>query len=78
MQINPKMFRMIRVFYGLTQQEFADLIGCSVSLVSKIEKEQRSLTYEVRARVRELFPLTDEVIARISTLQTELIEGVSI
>lgn len=76
MYMSPETFRMIRVMFGLTQQEYADLLGCSVSLVSKIEKGHRNLTYDIRFRVREIFPLTEDVLARISTLHTELNEGV--
>lgn len=77
MNMNPETFRTIRIMYGLTQQEYADMLGCSVSLVSKIEKEHRSLTYDIRRKVCEVFPLTEDVIARISTLQMEINEGVS-
>ncbi|WP_051287307.1 helix-turn-helix domain-containing protein [Paenibacillus taiwanensis] len=78
MRMSPETFRTIRVMYGLTQQEYADLLGCSVSLVSKIEKGHRNLTYDIRFKVLDSFPLTKDVLARISTLQMELNEGVSI
>lgn len=78
MHMSPEIFRMLRVMYGLTQQEYANLLGCSVSLVSKIEKGHRNLTYDIRFRVREIFPLTEDVLARISTLQSEINEGVSV
>ncbi|MFL1674819.1 helix-turn-helix transcriptional regulator [Paenibacillus dendritiformis] len=76
--MSPETFRMIRIIYGLTQQEYADVIGCSVSLVSKIEKEQRNLTHDIRRRVYEVFPLTEDVLVRVTMLHAELNEGVSV
>ncbi|MDR6883567.1 helix-turn-helix transcriptional regulator [Bacillus sp. 3255] len=78
MKLSPESFRMIRVVYGLTQQEYADLLDCSVSTVSKIEKGYRSLTHGIERKVLDEMELTEDKLARIHSLYREICEGVAI
>lgn len=57
--------RAIRLYYGLTQREFAKLLGVSYSTIGAIESGRRKVTKNMRIKIAQTFDLTDEVIAAI-------------
>lgn len=45
--------KTIRKVKNLTQQKLADLAGCSKSLISKIEKGERTATPQIQQKIRK-------------------------
>lgn len=55
MKISPDSPREIRVFLGLTQQEFASMLNISRSYLSSLETGARQITPIHRAKLGMLF-----------------------
>lgn len=53
--MNAKLFKFIRQSQGLTQQEVADMLGISKTLVCLIERNKKSISSSVNKRFREKF-----------------------
>lgn len=59
----------IRLYCDLTQKEFAETIGVSHKLISKIETNTTSVTFKTKVKiVREYGAIVDEAINFIDTL----------
>ncbi|WP_042224136.1 helix-turn-helix transcriptional regulator [Oceanobacillus manasiensis] len=52
-------FRLIRAYLGLTQAEFAELLGVSYSTVAGIEAGNRRVSETVQARIAKDFRAGD-------------------
>lgn len=55
--MDAKLFATIRKINGLTQQEFADLLDVSQSIVGKVELEERTLSHDLLSRVKRVYSL---------------------
>lgn len=66
--MKPKLFTTIRKLNGLTQQDMADRLGVSRSLIMKIENGDRALTADVRNKLMNNLTLTPELLAEINRL----------
>lgn len=75
--MTPKTIRMIRLAYGMTQNEFADRLGCSRQLVTMIERGERRLSRKVRARLEYVFSLDANKIETIQRLRGMFEDGES-
>lgn len=53
--MNAKLFKFIRQSQGLTQQEVADMLGVSKTLVCLIERNKKDMSDRVKKRFRETF-----------------------
>ncbi|WP_071460754.1 helix-turn-helix domain-containing protein [Bacillus massilinigeriensis] len=53
--MNAKLFKFIRQSQGLTQQEVANLLGISKTLVCLIERNKKNISDRVNKRFRESF-----------------------
>lgn len=53
--MNAKLFKFIRQSKGLTQQEAADMLGISKTLVCLIERGNKGISDRVNKRFRETF-----------------------
>ncbi|AIQ13618.1 helix-turn-helix transcriptional regulator [Paenibacillus durus] len=71
--MNGKEMRAIRLAYGLTQQEFSQCLGTSLSSVAMAETGKRKVTDRLRFKIARHFPLTTEVQAVIES--AEQLEG---
>jgi antitoxin HigA-1 len=52
--------RAIRLFFGLTQEEFAERLGMSLSAISAVETGKRAVTKNLRVRIAQKFDVDDE------------------
>lgn len=62
-------FRAVRVLRGLTQKEFASMIGVSHALVTFIEKGEKRLTEKTANKVRQVFG--QEYVAKVNQFISE-------
>lgn len=53
--MDSKLIRFIRQSRGLSQQELADLLGISKTLVCLIEKNKKNMSDNVRRKFRATF-----------------------
>jgi len=60
-----KLFREIRLYHGLSQDEFARLLGVSRSTIQMIEAGKRKITDRIRYRLAKCFDLTPEFIETV-------------
>jgi plasmid maintenance system antidote protein VapI len=58
--MNCKLFREIRLYHGLSQDEFARLLGVSRSTIQMIEAGKRKINGRIRMRLAKHFDLTPE------------------
>ncbi|MBH9965591.1 helix-turn-helix domain-containing protein [[Bacillus] enclensis] len=63
--MNSKLFRFIRQSQGLSQQELANRLGVSKTLVCLIETNKKNISDKVSKRFRELFG--DEYVNKCRT-----------
>jgi transcriptional regulator with XRE-family HTH domain len=73
-RITPEILRFFRLYRGMTTREFAEKIGCSCSLISKVELARNPITMRLDSKIREAFDLTDEKIKRLLQTKDELNE----
>ncbi|WP_186446244.1 helix-turn-helix transcriptional regulator [Paenibacillus cremeus] len=76
MSINGTMIRLLRVLYGLSQKDLADLIGCSDVYISYLETEKRRVTDRMTVRIRSELSLTDSEIRDLNELSQSTRRGV--
>lgn len=55
-----EMFRLIRLYTGKSQREFAEFIGVSSATVGYIETGQRSVTTNIKGKLAAKFDLTED------------------
>ncbi|MEH7505136.1 helix-turn-helix transcriptional regulator [Neobacillus drentensis] len=55
-------FRLIRLYSGMSQRDFADYIGVSVATVAHIELGNRTVTPMVMSKLADKFDLTDDFL----------------
>ncbi len=67
--MNAKLFAAIRKLNGLSQQQYADILNVSQSMVAKVEIEERLLSQGLAMKVASLYP--SEQIEAIKTLLDE-------
>lgn len=65
MIIKADEFYKIRKVYGLSQQEWGDLLDLSHAQISRIESGKRELTLKIKRRLIEELQLTPEKLAKI-------------
>jgi putative transcriptional regulator len=53
--MDSKLFRFIRQSNGLSQQEMADMLRVSKSLICLIECNKKNISDRVKSRLRETF-----------------------
>jgi len=58
--MTPKQFRMLRLYRGETQKEFAKSIEVANSTVAKIEAGLVGITETTKSRIYRKFDLLDE------------------
>jgi DNA-binding XRE family transcriptional regulator len=57
--MTSEMFRLIRLYTGKSQREFADHIGVSNATIGFIETGQRAVTPNIKAKLAAKFDLDD-------------------
>lgn len=57
--------RAIRLYYGLTQREFAERLGVDNTTICAIERGKRKVSDNMRIKIAQTFDLNDDVIAAI-------------
>ncbi|MED4127482.1 helix-turn-helix transcriptional regulator [Shouchella miscanthi] len=57
--MNKETFRALRLKEGLTQKEFASILGVSTSSVEAIESGRRNISDKVRAKLATEYPLDE-------------------
>jgi transcriptional regulator with XRE-family HTH domain len=70
--MDGKALRALRLEKGLTQGDFAKILGISLSSVSMMERGERRVTDRVRIRIAKVFEITDgliEIIKRSKRLE---------
>lgn len=68
--MNGMTVRAIRNHYRLGQASFAKRIGVKQPTLSAVECGMRPVSRNVKVRIAQEFPITDEVIASIQRTQT--------
>jgi transcriptional regulator with XRE-family HTH domain len=58
-------FRLIRLYSGMSQRDFAEYIGVSTATIAHIEGGNRTVTPMVKSKLAEKFDLTDEFLAYV-------------
>jgi transcriptional regulator with XRE-family HTH domain len=58
-------FRLIRLYSGKSQREFADFIGVSNATIGYIETGRRPITPNIKAKLAAKFDLTDHFFVYI-------------
>ncbi|AUJ76161.1 XRE family transcriptional regulator [Bacillus siamensis] len=75
--MTPKTMRMIRLAYGMTQNELADRLNCSQQLIAMIERGERRLSKRMRGRLERVFDLDADKIETIQRLKEMFEDGES-
>lgn len=60
--MDGEKFRAIRLWKGMTQQEFADLLGVSVATVARIETGSLDVSPRIRAKIVSRVNLDDDFL----------------
>ncbi|GIN10244.1 hypothetical protein J26TS2_01110 [Shouchella clausii] len=60
--MNKETFRALRLKEGLTQEEFATILGVSTSSVAAIESGRRGISDKVRAKLASEYTLDDSYL----------------
>lgn len=60
--MNKNTVRVIRLYYGLSQVEFAKRIGVSQQLVSHVESGAIEISPKTKVKILKEFPITPEII----------------
>lgn len=60
--MNGEKFRAIRLWKGMTQQEFADLLGVSVATVARIESGSLDVSPRIKAKIVSRVNLDDDFL----------------
>jgi DNA-binding XRE family transcriptional regulator len=63
--MTSELFRLIRLYSGKTQREFANFIGVSNATVGYIETGQRAITPNIKSKLAAKFDLSDDFYAYI-------------
>lgn len=63
--MTSETFRMIRLYTGKTQREFAEYLGVSSATVGFIEIGQRAISPYVKSKLAAKFDLTDDFLSYI-------------
>ena len=58
-------FRLIRLYSGMSQRDFAEYIGVSTATVAHIETGNRVVTPMVTSKLAEKFDLTDDFLSYV-------------
>lgn len=61
--------KLIRLMRGLKQQELADKVGLSFSLISSMERGVRKVTQLSDSRIRKALNIEDKFIQELSVLE---------
>lgn len=70
--MKPDIMKLIRVQQRLSQEEFADRVGVSRSLISQIERGEKRLTEGTAAKVKRTFGITEYGMMRLTELNAQL------
>ncbi|KPD00595.1 Helix-turn-helix domain protein [Geobacillus sp. BCO2] len=60
--VKNETFKLIRLYFGMSQRDFAKHIGVSPATVGLIEANCRPVSEYVRAKLAAKFNLTDEFL----------------
>lgn len=60
--MDGEKFRAIRLWKGMTQQEFADLLGVSVTTVARIESGSLDVSPRIKAKIVSRVNLDDDFL----------------
>ncbi len=71
--MDKDIFIFIRTSNQLSRSKFAEKIGVSTTLVSRIEGGERRLTERVKGRVMAAFGLTEEKVVALKVLINEIL-----
>jgi transcriptional regulator with XRE-family HTH domain len=63
--MNGEKFRLIRLYSGMSQRDFAEYIGVSTATIAHIELGNRVVTPMVKSRLAEKFDLTNDFLAYV-------------
>ncbi|MFP7479471.1 helix-turn-helix domain-containing protein [Terribacillus saccharophilus] len=56
-------FQVVRLYMGLTQAQFAEMLGISEASVSFMERGQRNVSAATIAKISKKFQVTDDYLA---------------
>jgi DNA-binding XRE family transcriptional regulator len=71
--VTKERFKAIRLYLAMTQQEYAEFLGISVSAVGMIEAGHRDVSQNVAAKLARRFQASDEFIEYLGN-QKRLVE----
>jgi transcriptional regulator with XRE-family HTH domain len=63
--MNGEKMRLIRLYAGMNQRDFAQYVGVSTATVAHIELGNRNVTPNVQAKIAEKFDLTDDFLVYV-------------
>lgn len=70
--MTPDIMKLIRVQQRLSQEDFADRVGVSRSLISQIERGEKRLTNDTAIKIKRTFGITDKGLMRLIDLNASL------
>jgi transcriptional regulator with XRE-family HTH domain len=60
--MTEERFKAIRLYLGMSQQQFADHFGLSLAVVGMIETKQRRVTANTEAKIARKFKASEEFL----------------
>ncbi|KMM54612.1 hypothetical protein ACH95_19750 [Bacillus glycinifermentans] len=60
--ISKELFVIIRIYKGMTQEQFSKLLGISKQTVSAIERGERTVSKRTHRKIIEKVEITDEFL----------------
>jgi transcriptional regulator with XRE-family HTH domain len=63
--MNGEKFRLIRLYSGMSQRDFAEYLGVSTATIAHIELGNRVVTPMVTSKLAEKFDLTDDFLSYV-------------
>ncbi|MEH7374927.1 helix-turn-helix domain-containing protein [Neobacillus drentensis] len=63
--MNVERFKLIRLYSGMNQRDFADFVGLSTATVAHIELGNRNVTPNVQAKIAAKFELTEDFLTYV-------------
>jgi transcriptional regulator with XRE-family HTH domain len=58
-------FRLIRLYSGMSQRDFAEFIGVSTATIAHIETGNRKVTPNIKAKLATKFDLTEDFLSYV-------------
>lgn len=73
MRLDGQTLRIVRTWYGMSQRKLAERAGVSHSLISYIEKGERSLTYDIEEKIWRALNMDSIAVTSILELHRDIL-----